>query len=78
MQRLADGTTSAGITDEVITLFRATGLKKISAGGGDESETIDVHEVPVEHVESWLDERVRRDGVLVALKVYAALYFARR
>src|SRR5947207_3295875 len=54
MQRLADGTTSAGITDEVITLFRATGLKKISAGGGDESETIDVHEVPVEHVESWL------------------------
>src|SRR5690242_380371 len=29
MEELADGTVSAGITDEIITLFRATGLRKV-------------------------------------------------
>jgi len=72
---LADGTASAGITDEVICLFRASGLKKVGAGEGDGSEQITLHEVPVDRVRTWLDER-RAEGKLVDLKVYAGLYFA--
>src|SRR3954470_20386034 len=38
MRRLAAGAASAGMTDEIITLFRATGLKKTGEGTGDETE----------------------------------------
>src|ERR1700748_518767 len=40
MKLLTEGTPSAGICDELITLFLATGLVKTSAGGGDDSEDI--------------------------------------
>lgn len=76
MVELTSGASSAGLTDEIITLFRAEGLKKVGPGGGDGSESIVVHEVPVDEVESWLAERVR-GGAAVDLKVYSALYFAR-
>jgi ADP-ribose pyrophosphatase len=74
MEFLAEGTSSAGITDEVITLFRATGLRKVGAGEGDGSERITLHEVPVGEVAGWLETQ-RRDGKMVDLKVYGALYF---
>jgi ADP-ribose pyrophosphatase len=75
MQRLAAGAASAGMTDEVITLFRATGLKKTGAGDGDGSEDITLHEVPLEGIRDWLAAR-EREGKLIDLKVYGALYFA--
>jgi ADP-ribose pyrophosphatase len=75
MTYLADGAASAGLSNEIITLFRATGLKKTGLGEGDGSEEITVHEVPVKEVMSWLAER-RREGKLVDLKVYGAMYFA--
>lgn len=75
MERLAAGAASAGMTDEVITLFRATGLKKTGAGDGDGSEDITLHEVPLEGIRDWLAAR-EREGKLIDLKVYAALYFA--
>jgi ADP-ribose pyrophosphatase len=49
--------------------------RKVSDGGGDESEDIHVRLVPLDQVEQWLDEQ-RRGGLLVDPKVYAALYFA--
>jgi ADP-ribose pyrophosphatase len=76
MEELADGTVSAGITDEIITLFRATGLKKVSDADGDGSEQITLHEIEVGRVESWLNEE-RLGGKSVDLKVYAGLYFAK-
>lgn len=75
MNYLADGAASAGITDEVITLFRATGLRKTGAGEGDGSEDITVHEVPLADVRRWLEER-RAGGSLIDLKVFSGLYFA--
>src|SRR5829696_2314457 len=77
MSRVAEGVPSAGITDEIMTLFRATGLKKTGKGEGDGSEQISLHEVAVEDVPNWL-ERKRHEGALVDLKVYAGLYFASR
>ena len=75
MRRVAAGAASAGMTDEVITLFRATGLTKTGPGTGDETEDITVHEVPLGEVVEWLAAR-EREGMLTDLKVYAGLYFA--
>jgi ADP-ribose pyrophosphatase len=77
MTFIAQGVPSAGITDEIITLFRATGLRKTGKGEGDGSEQITLHEVRVDGVAAWL-ERKRQEGRLVDLKVYAGLYFVGR
>jgi ADP-ribose pyrophosphatase len=77
LERVAAGAASAGMTDEVITLFLATGLKKTGDGAGDGSEDITVHEVALDGAEDWLAAR-ERDGRLIDLKVYAGLYFASR
>src|SRR5688572_11777292 len=77
MRRLAAGAASAGMTDEVITLFLATGLTKTGPGGGDGSEDITVQEVPLDGILDWLAAR-EAEGRLIDLKVYAGLYFARQ
>jgi len=76
MQRVAAGAASAGMTDEIITLFRATGLTKTGEGAGDETEDITVHEVPLAGITDWLAAQ-ERGGKLIDLKVYCGLYFAR-
>lgn len=75
MNRLFCGVASAGLSDEQMTLFLATDLRKVAAGGGDHTEDITVHEVSVDEVWQWLEER-RQEGILADLKVYAALPFA--
>lgn len=72
MVRLVEGVISPGLSDEQITFFQATGLKKAGAGGGDGSEDIIVHEVAVAAVLPWL-ARCRERDVLVDLKVYIAM-----
>ena len=72
---VASGPVSAGITDEQVTIFLATGLSRVGPGGGDDSEDITVHLVPLASAGDWLSSP--RDGVMVDPKVYAALYFAR-
>ena len=74
MELLTSGAASAGICDEIITIYRATGLVKVGPGGGDAHEKIEVHEVPVDEMEQFLAEKART-GVIVDLKVYSALYF---
>ena len=76
MTQVASGTASAGLCDEIITLFRAEDLQKVSEGGGDETESIIVHEIPVDAVEDWLKLQISQNK-LVDLKVYSALYFAK-
>jgi ADP-ribose pyrophosphatase len=77
MERVAAGAASAGMTDEVITLFVATGLKKVGPGEGDGEEEIIVHEVSLDRAMEWLSEQ-ERGGRLIDLKVFAGLYFAER
>ncbi len=71
---LVTGPASSGLTSELVTLFRATGLKKTGLGGGIAHEKITVHAVPLPQVRSWLENKAR-SGVLVDPKVYAGLYF---
>lgn len=75
VERLTRGPTSPGLTDEQITLYWATGLRRVGPGGGLESESITVHEIPLDEVEAWLAERAAA-GDHIDLKVYAGLYFA--
>jgi len=75
MEALTTGAASSGVTSEVVTLFRATGLKRVGSGGGVAHEDITVHEVPLEGIDAWLEAKARA-GVLVDPKVYAGLFFA--
>jgi ADP-ribose pyrophosphatase len=75
MTCLISGPTSGGLSTEIITLFRATGLTKVAGGGGIDQEAIQVHEIPLASAHAWLASRMAA-GVLVDPKVFAGLYFA--
>lgn len=77
IETLTTGPASSGLTSEVVTLLRATGLKRVNAGGGVAHENIIVHEVPLNEVHDWLAARAK-EGLLVEPKVYAGLYFLGR
>lgn len=68
------GPSSAGMSTEEICFVRAHGLRKISAGGGDESEQITVHEIPLKDAARWVNQRMAA-GFSIDPKVYAGLYF---
>jgi ADP-ribose pyrophosphatase len=64
---------SPGLTDESIVLFLADSLRKEGEAGGDETESITVHEVPFADVVVWLERR----GAVADLKTLAGLHAAR-
>jgi len=74
---LASGPPSAGLASEIVAFFQATGLRRITAGGGDASEEIQVHEVLLGEVDQWLKAKSAQ-GLLVDPKVYAGLYLHRQ
>ena len=74
MEALFTSPSSAGLTSERVTLFRASQLRQVSKGGGVAHEEITVHEVSLAEVHAWLDAKAK-DGFLVDAKVYAGLYF---
>lgn len=74
MRFIMEGPVSSGMSAQQISFFRAEGLTKKTAGGGDDTEDITVHEVPVEKAPRWL-KQMQRKGRLVDPKVYAGLYF---
>jgi nicotinamidase/pyrazinamidase len=69
------GPSSAGLTDEMVTMFLARDLRKTGPGGGVEQEDIRVHEVPLDGAFAWLESQ-RRDGRLVDLRAYAGVQCA--
>ena len=77
LELLGEGPTSAGLTSEVLTFFLARGARRVGPGGGDETEDIEVHVVPLDGADAWLRQR-RAAGVLLDPKIYAAMYFAGR
>ncbi len=73
--RLFNGPPSAGMTSEDVTFFLATNVEEVADGGGDESEEITVHTLPLENVPKWLVAQIEA-GRQVDLKVYVGLYAA--
>jgi ADP-ribose pyrophosphatase len=71
---LTCGPSSAGLTSETLTLFLARGVQRVGAGGGDGSENIVIHEIPLADVPAWLNQQAKT-GKLIDTKVYAGLYF---
>jgi len=72
-KELFKGPPSAGLSDEIITFYLATGLKKVESGGGVGGEQIKTHIVKLSEIDTWIDSQKNR--LLIDPKVYAGLYF---
>jgi ADP-ribose pyrophosphatase len=74
---LLDGPSSSGLTNEVFTLVLAKDVQKVGHGGGDATEDIRVHVVPLAGIDAWLASKTR-EAFMISPKIYAALYFITR
>lgn len=73
MRFLVSGVVSPGQSSETLSIFRAEGLvRKYEKPPGDGDEKITLHEVPLDGIFSWLEDR-QKAGVLIDLKVYLGL-----
>lgn len=67
------GPPSPGICSEVVTFFRAHGLRRIGPGGGETGEGVRAHVVPLSRLDDWA-ARLQACGVMMDPKVLAGLY----
>ena len=72
-QVLMIGPTSSGASSEKIAFVRATGLRRVGEGGGDDSEDITVHSVPRARAAAWLVEKMGQ-GYELDAKLWAGLW----
>ena len=77
MFKIMSGPISAGSSADIVTILKAEGIRKVDHGGGDHTEDITVHEVPLAKIEAWLILKQKR-GYLVDPKIYAGLYFLKK
>lgn len=77
IELLMIGPTSAGMSNERVAFVRATGLTRVHAGGGDETEDIIVHEVALDEAPAWLCARMA-EGYEMDPKLWAGLYLIER
>jgi ADP-ribose pyrophosphatase len=75
LRAIAEVPTSPGMTEETITLYVGRSLKKVGPGGGDESEDITVHLVPMSEFHAFVLGRIQK-GTWVDPKVFAVPFFA--
>jgi ADP-ribose pyrophosphatase len=73
MVELAAGPIAVGVSDEIVTFFEARDLARVGPGGGDASEDITVHLVPLATLTSFLGAK-RAAGLAVDPKIYAGLF----
>jgi len=67
------GPTSSGASSEKVAFVRATGLRRVGEGGGDDSEDILVHEVPRTRAAAWLVQKIS-EGYELDAKLWAGLW----
>lgn len=65
--------TSSGLCSEQVQIYHASGLVRTGPGGGDESEEITVHLLPLANLIPAL-AALAAGGALIDSKIYAALY----
>ena len=73
LRLLIDGPPSGGLSNEIMGFVLAGGLRRVGPGGGDDTESITVHEIPRTDVLGWLLE-CHSKGLSIDPKVFAGLY----
>ena len=73
MVALAEGPISVGFSDETLSFFQAREPKRVGPGGGDASEQITTHEVPLPELRRFLADRAAA-GLAIDPKIYAGLF----
>jgi ADP-ribose pyrophosphatase len=68
VELLARGPSSPGITSEIVSLYRAKGVRRVGKGGGVGGEDITVHLVPRGRLAAFLREKAD-EGILTDLKL---------
>jgi ADP-ribose pyrophosphatase len=63
---------SPGMVSETFTLVRATGLTRVSDGGGVEGEGITVHRVPLDGIADFVAQK-RSEGMVMDVKLLILL-----
>jgi ADP-ribose pyrophosphatase len=71
-ENLGDFATSPGMSSEMFTLFRATGLTRTGAGGGVDGEDIAVHVVALAELPAFLAAQ-RSRGLVIDCRLAIAL-----
>ena len=74
VERLGEFYASPGMVSEGFTLVRATGLRKIGEGGGDENEDIRVHLVARSEIPAFVEQK-RSEGCAIDVKLLLFLDF---
>lgn len=74
VELVMESPSSSGMTDEIISFIRARGLNRIGSGGGDASEDIVTHIVPLDQVDCWLEQQ-QAAGLYLDPKIFTALYW---
>ena len=77
MRYLTKGPSSSGLSPENVHFYLADRLTQLTLGGGDETENISVHKVPLEEANNWLESEMKKGSVL-DVKAYLGLYFAEK
>jgi ADP-ribose pyrophosphatase len=75
MVPLFEGPIAVGVSDETVSFFEARALVRVGAGGGDHTEDIVVHEVPLAELNAFLASQQAK-GLGVDPKIFAGLYLA--
>lgn len=74
VERLGEFYASPGMLSEGFTIVRAHGVRKIGEGGGDDSEDIKVHLVPLGEIANFLEQK-RAEGLGIDAKLLLLLNF---
>lgn len=74
LQLMLHSPSSSGLTNEMLSVYLASELEKKHSGGGDESEQIKVHVVPINGIHNWLKAQLEKKK-MIDYKIYIALYF---
>ena len=72
--KLLEAPSTPGLSNEMVSFFRATDLERVGPGGGDATEDITVHVIPLREVPAFLAAKLAA-GIAVDPKVFAGLYF---
>ncbi|KAA3616381.1 MAG: NUDIX hydrolase [Calditrichaeota bacterium] len=69
--------TSPGSSTEIVNFYMAFNCTKVDEGGGDETENISVHKIPLQDAFDWLEKK-SASGSLIDPRIYTGLYFVNR